>query len=166
MSTQSVPQNRGKHHHSTREIKADERYCRLLAEDLGIEAETARECFLGEPQKRALGVIAWTFKHAPDDPEKRSKMVMLWARKNQTGSYREQNGHDDAELDIARKIAAYWTEHPEALADTLKAALNRCEGCGEASGSISAGTGAPLVHRDGRWTHVSCLPAGDFSRMA
>jgi hypothetical protein len=37
----------------------------------------------------------------------------------------------------------------------------RCDGCDEASGSVSEGTGFPLVkdrHSDGRLYHVRCLP--------
>jgi len=35
-----------------------------------------------------------------------------------------------------------------------------CEGCGERSGSVSAGTGRPLVldKASGRFFHVSCKP--------
>jgi len=41
----------------------------------------------------------------------------------------------------------------------------RCEGCGEPSGSISQGTGAPLVNdwrTGGRFYHVRCLPGNSF----
>jgi hypothetical protein len=40
-------------------------------------------------------------------------------------------------------------------------AQSLCAGCGEAAGSISQGTGFPLVsnrHGDGRRYHVRCLP--------
>jgi hypothetical protein len=47
-----------------------------------------------------------------------------------------------------------------------------CEGCGERAGSISAGTGRPLVldKASGHWFHLSCKPgavrSGEFlSRM-
>jgi hypothetical protein len=35
-----------------------------------------------------------------------------------------------------------------------------CEACGERAGSISAGTGRPLVldKASGRWFHLSCKP--------
>ena len=35
-----------------------------------------------------------------------------------------------------------------------------CEGCGERAGSISAGTGRPLVRdkASGHWFHLSCKP--------
>jgi len=39
--------------------------------------------------------------------------------------------------------------------------VRRCAGCGEAAGSISAGTGRPLVldRESGEWRHVNCRPA-------
>ena len=47
-----------------------------------------------------------------------------------------------------------------------------CEACGERAGSISAGTGRPLVRdkASGHWFHLSCKPgamrSGEFlSRM-
>ena len=39
--------------------------------------------------------------------------------------------------------------------------VNYCDGCGEAAGSVSGGTGFPLVRDrcgDGRHYHVRCLP--------
>jgi hypothetical protein len=46
--------------------------------------------------------------------------------------------------------------------------VRRCEGCGERAGSISAGTGRPLVrdNSSGRFFHLSCKPgamrSGEF----
>jgi hypothetical protein len=39
--------------------------------------------------------------------------------------------------------------------------VRRCAGCGEAAGSISAGTGRPLVldRESGEWLHVNCRQA-------
>ena len=105
---------------STREIVVDGRYAELLAEDLGVKVTTARTAFIGEPQRRALGVIAWAFKHEPDSPERRARMVLSWARKRGAGAFRRD---EDVERDIARQIAAYWIEHPDRLAETLHDAL-------------------------------------------
>jgi len=46
--------------------------------------------------------------------------------------------------------------------------VRSCEGCGERAGSISAGTGRPLVldKASGHWFHLSCKPgamrSGEF----
>ena len=46
----------------------------------------------------------------------------------------------------------------EKVADTRP--VRSCAGCGEKSGSVSAGTGRPLVldKASGRFFHVSCKP--------
>jgi hypothetical protein len=46
----------------------------------------------------------------------------------------------------------------EKVADTRP--VRSCEGCGERTGSVSAGTGRPLVRdrESGRFFHVSCKP--------
>ena len=106
---------------STREIVVDGRYAELLAEDLGVKVTTARTAFIGEPQRRALGVVAWAFKHAPDSPEKRAEMVIAWAKKRRAGAFRQD---PDAERDIARRIGEYWAKHPDKLADVLREALD------------------------------------------
>jgi len=98
----------------------DGRYAELLAEDLGVKVTTVRTAFIGEPQKRAVSVVAWAFEHAPDDPGKRAEMILAWARKRRAGAFRQD---PDAERDIARRIGEYWAKHPDRLAETLSAAL-------------------------------------------
>ena len=43
-----------------------------------------------------------------------------------------------------------------------------CEACGEFSGSISAGTGAPLVRdrQTGEWFHLRCRPGATAAAEA
>ncbi len=99
----------------------DGRYARLLAEDLGVKETTARTAFIGEPQRRALGVVAWAMKHAPDSPQKRARMILMWAKKRRAGAFRDD---EDAEREIARRIAEHWQRNPEQLAQTLREAMN------------------------------------------
>ena len=46
--------------------------------------------------------------------------------------------------------------------------LRQCAACGEPSGSISAGTGFPLVREraTGRYFHVRCRPGSPSSKAA
>ena len=46
------------------------------------------------------------------------------------------------------------------LAATDTRPVRTCEGCGERAGSISAGTGRPLMSdkASGHWFHLSCKP--------
>jgi len=45
--------------------------------------------------------------------------------------------------------------------------VRRCAGCGEAAGSISAGTGRPLVldRESGEWLHVNLRPAAGVAAL-
>lgn len=135
MGKTSVPRGRGKHdgeaRPSTREITADVAFCGMLAEDLGIEPAAARQAFIGEPKVRCIRVVEWAMRHEPDDPGKRSRMVVAWAKKRAAGVYRHR---EDAEREVALAVARYWTEHPERLVELLKEALQKtgkCSGCGE-----------------------------------
>jgi hypothetical protein len=51
------------------------------------------------------------------------------------------------------------TTIPE-LATTTRRPVHCCEGCGEKAGSVSAGTGRPLMldKASGRFFHLSCKP--------
>ncbi len=121
MIEQSIPREGVMHPGpSTREIVADAAFCEVIAEDLGCKTTTARTAFIGEPKVRCIRVIEWALRHEPDDAEKRSKMILAWAKKRQAGAFRQDV---DAEKEIAQAVAAYWMEHPSKLAETLKAAL-------------------------------------------
>ncbi len=115
-----VDESAAKHPPSTREIVADAAFCEVIAEDLGVKLTTARTCFIDEPKVRCIRVVEWALRHEPDSPQKRARMILAWAKKRQAGAFRQDV---DAEKEIARAVAAYWTEHPDKLAETLKAAL-------------------------------------------
>jgi hypothetical protein len=65
-------------------------------------------------------------------------------------------------------ISAAEDAPPPEPAATDTRPVRRCEGCGERAGSISAGTGRPLVRdrESGRFFHLSCKPgavrSGEF----
>ena len=117
---------RGKHEDgdarpSTRELVADAAFCELLAEDLGVKVSTARTAFIHEPVARALKVREWAFEKAPHSAEKRAKLILGWAKRRKAGAFRDQDA--EAEKEIARRIACYWQQNPERLAETLRAAM-------------------------------------------
>ena len=47
-------------------------------------------------------------------------MILAWAKRRRAGAFRQD---EDAEREIARRIAAYWVEHPDRLAETLRESL-------------------------------------------
>ena len=120
MVERTIPRDRGKHPPSSPDYLADGPYCGLLAEDLGCKVSTERTAFIGEPKVRCIRVVAWAMENAPDDPEKRARMILAWARKRRAGAFRN---YEDAERQIARAVARYWVEHPDKLAETLREAL-------------------------------------------
>jgi hypothetical protein len=99
----------------------DDRYARLLAADIGCRVTTARTAFIGEPVARALKVREWAFRRSPNSPEKRARLIIEWAKRQGAGAFKQD---PDAEREIARRIAAYWIERPEQLAQTLRESMN------------------------------------------
>ncbi len=66
------------------------------------------------------------------------------------------------ETSVAREtVPCFRCEGEECpkCAGTGERAVKRCAACGEPGGSVSAGTGAPLVGRKGgKLFHVTCKP--------
>jgi hypothetical protein len=132
---------------TNREIRVDERYARLLADDLGVKETTASAAFIGEPLQRALGVVAWAHKHAPEDPGRRARMILAWAKKRRAGAFREDEDGDEPilaarviwgevpagerregiarererTLRLAKALAEMWAENPDSLAAAIRA---------------------------------------------
>jgi hypothetical protein len=104
---------------STRELVCDGPFCELLAKDLGLKVTTVRTALIGEPKVRSIRVVEWVVRNAGDDLERRAKILIWWAKKRGAGAFRQDQ---DAERDIARRIARYWAEHPDRLAETLREA--------------------------------------------
>jgi len=111
---------------------ADDAFCRLLASDLGVKVTTAKTCFLEEPKVRAIRVTEWALRHQPDDAERRARMCIAWAKKRKAGAFREDKSNDTSLAGIfdregerferlAEALAQMWVEHPESLADAIRA---------------------------------------------
>ena len=133
MSGSSVPEGAGKHGAQAPPTLADAVFCEPLAEELEVRPATARTAFLGEPERRALGVAEWAMGEAPDEPDQRARMIVAWAKKRRAGAFRE----DPAELvslaasvggtgggdphyremeALAKLLALYWADNPRRLA--------------------------------------------------
>jgi len=120
---------------------ADDAFCRLLADDLGVKVTTAKTCFLEEPKVRAIRVTEWALRHQPHDPERRAKMILGWAKKRRAGAFREDKS-DDTSLDgifgreherferLAEALAQMWQENPESLAEAIRALEAQRDGNG------------------------------------
>ncbi len=133
MSTESVPEGSGKHDAPRPPTVADGPFCELVARDLGIKLSTARTAFIGEATQRVLGVVAWAMNES-EDPERRAKAIVCWAKKRRCGAFREQSdeyvslagsiakgeeAHYRENEALARILAKYWAENPRRLARVL-----------------------------------------------
>ncbi len=130
MSEGSVPQGSGKHDAPQPPTVADAAFCELVALDLGVKPSTAKTAFLGEEASRVLGVVAWALENAPDNPERKAKMILAWAKKHRCGAFREphlefaalvgnlegEEGSYKENLALAKLILMYWTDNPKRLA--------------------------------------------------
>ncbi len=136
MSERSVPEGAGKHGAQPSPTLADVVFCEQLAKELEVRPATARTAFLGEPEKRALGVAEWAMGEAPDDPDQRARMIVAWAKKRRAGAFREDpaefvslaggvggtEGGDPhyREMEaLAKLLALYWADNPRRLARVL-----------------------------------------------
>jgi flagellar biosynthesis/type III secretory pathway M-ring protein FliF/YscJ len=120
---------------------ADAAFCELIAEDLGVKHTTAKTAFLGEPKVRAIRVTEWALRHQPDDAERRARMILAWAKKRKAGAFREDQGDDTSLAEIfdrererferlAETLARMWVEHPEGLAEAIRALEEQRNGNG------------------------------------
>ncbi len=136
MSGSSVPEGTDKHCNSQPPTAADALFCEQLAEELEVRPATAKTAFLGEPERRALGVAEWAMGEAPDDPDQRARMIVAWAKKRRAGAFRENpaefvslaggvggtEGGDPhyREMEaLAKLLALYWADNPRRLARVM-----------------------------------------------
>ena len=137
MSKRSVPEGSSKHDAPEPPTKAaDAAFCDAIAEELEVKPGTARTAFLGEPQKRVLGVAEWAMDEAPDDAEHRARMIVAWAKKRRAGAFRENplefaslmgsvgsteggDAHYRENEALAKLLALYWIDNPRRLARLL-----------------------------------------------
>ncbi len=74
---------------STRHIRVDARFARLLAEDFRIPAPTILTALEGEPQKAAIAICEWASRQG--NP---ARALTSWARKHGKGRCRRaRTGH-------------------------------------------------------------------------
>lgn len=82
---------------TSKHLVADEELCQILAHDLAISEEEAREAFIGEPVKRVFAVAMWALDQADEDigdgvhgqrGPRIARLIQEWAERNQAGIYR------------------------------------------------------------------------------
>ena len=111
---------------STKAVVADEAFCRQVAALLLCEEGSIRDAFIGEPAEEVLEMVRWALSHEDDEGFDPARVLTAWAKKRERGAWsgrpqRKAQERDDGVEDIARALARLWEEHPESLAEAIRA---------------------------------------------
>ncbi len=112
---------------STRAIVADEAFCGQVAALLLCQEAPIRDAFIGEPAEEVLEMVRWALSHEDDEGFDPAVVLTAWAKKRGRGVWscriprRTQEDRDDGALRLAEALARMWAEHPESLAEAIRA---------------------------------------------
>jgi hypothetical protein len=98
-------------------IVADAGLCKQVAHVLGIEEETVRRAFIGEPVEVVLAMAGWVLSHEWDDGFDAGEVLPAWAERRGRGAWSgrpvqasrnggERNG-EPTKRELAVEIARY-----------------------------------------------------------
>src|SRR5215203_695721 len=113
---------------STRAILADEAFCAQVAALMLCEVEPIHDAFIGEPAEEVLEMVRWVLSHEDDEGFDTAEVLTAWAKKRGRGAWsgrppRRADREDGAER-LAVALAQMWTEHPDSLAEAIRALEN------------------------------------------
>ncbi len=112
---------------STRAIVADEAFCRQAAALLLCEVDPIYDAFVGEPVEEVLEMVRWALSREDDEGFDPAVVLPAWAKKRGRGAWsdrpprRTQERDDDGALRLAEALTRMWVEHPESLAEAIRA---------------------------------------------
>jgi hypothetical protein len=121
---------------STKAIVADEAFCAQVAALLFCDREPIHDAFIGEPAEEVLEMVRWALSHEDDEGFDPAVVLTAWAKKRGRGAWsgrpsRRTQDSDGAER-LAVALARMWTEHPESLAEAIRALERSRSGNGRA----------------------------------
>jgi hypothetical protein len=112
---------------STKAIVADEDYCAQVAALFVCDQTPIHDAFIGEPVEEVLEMVRWALSHEDDEGFDAAQVLTTWARKRGRGAWSGrparkvgENREDGAER-LAVALARMWTQHPESLAQAIRA---------------------------------------------
>src|SRR5215211_3025520 len=112
---------------STRAIVADEAFCAQVAALMLCDRAPIHDAFIGEPVEEVLEMVRWALSHEDDEGFDASKVLTAWAKKRGRGAWsgrpsRKVRKDREGEAErLALAVARMWTEHPESLAEAIRA---------------------------------------------
>lgn len=112
---------------STKAIVADEAFCKQVAALLLCEVGPIHDAFIGEPVEEVLEMVRWALSHEDDEGFDPAVVLPAWAKKRGRGVWsgrpprRTQERDGDGAVRLAEALARMWVEHPESLAEAIRA---------------------------------------------
>src|SRR5688572_28868506 len=113
--------------HSTKAIVADEAFCAQVAALLFCDRGPIHNAFIGERAEEVLEMVRWTLSHEDDEGFDAAEVLTAWAKKRGRGAWsdrpprRAKENRDGEAERLAVALARMWTEHPESLAEAIRA---------------------------------------------
>jgi hypothetical protein len=111
---------------STKAIVADEAFCAQVSALLLCDRAPIHDAFIGEPVEEVLEMVRWALSHEDDEGFDAATVLTAWAKKRGRGAWsgrpprRIPNAEEGAER-LAVALARMWTQHPESLAQAIRA---------------------------------------------
>jgi hypothetical protein len=90
------------------------------------------DAFIGEPAEEVLEMVRWALSHEDDEGFDAAQVLTAWAKKRGRGAWsgrpprRANEDRDDGAERLAVALARMWTEHPDSLAQAIRA-LEECQ---------------------------------------
>jgi hypothetical protein len=110
---------------STEAIVADEGFCAQVAVLLLCDRAPIHDAFIGEPAEEVLEMVRWALSHEDDQGFDTAQVLIAWAKKRKRGVWSGRPPHkadrEDGAEGLAVALARMWTEHPESLAEAIRA---------------------------------------------
>jgi hypothetical protein len=110
---------------STRAIVADEGFCAQVAALLMCDRAPIHDAFIGEPAEEILEMVRWALSHEDDMGFDAAQVLTAWAKKRGRGAWSgrptHKVGREDGTERLAVSLARMWAEHPESLAEAIRA---------------------------------------------
>ena len=118
---------------STKAIVADDGFCKQVAALLLCDRKPIHDAFIGEPVEEVLEMVRWVLSHEDDEGFDAAKVLTGWAKKRKRGAWSNRphpwmRERDDRTEELAKTLAQLWTEHPESLAEAIRALEQRRNG--------------------------------------
>jgi hypothetical protein len=111
---------------STKAIVADEGFCAQVAALLMCDQAPIHDAFIAEPAEEVLEMVRWALSHEDDEGFDTARVLTVWAKKRGRGAWsgrspRKVEEREDGVERLAVALAQMWVEHPESLAEAIRA---------------------------------------------